>query len=156
MATTIAQPTGTVTLVFTDAERSTELLSALGDDAFRQQLGEHRRLIRDVFARHGGYEVDSAGDGYFFAFGSAGEAVAAVAEALESGKSGPIRIRVGIHTGEPGLDPPKYVGLDVHKAARIMAAGHGGPAQRKPHSSSSTRRGHCSPRSTIRRCGRRD
>src|SRR5579862_5998762 len=120
------QPVGTVTLVFTDVEGSTQLLSRLGDDGYRRQLAEHRRLVRDAFGRCGGYEVDDAGDGLFFAFSSAGAALEAVAEAIAATEAGAMRIRVGVHTGEPELDPPKYVGFDVHKAARIMAAGHGG------------------------------
>ncbi len=120
------QPSGTVTLVFTDVEGSTRLLQELGRDAYRAALAEHRRIVRAACARHGGYEVDFQGDGFFYAFASAGEAVAAVEEAMGGLAETRIRIRVGIHTGEPGLDPPKYVGLDVHKAARIMGSGHGG------------------------------
>lgn len=122
----VAQPSGTVTLVFTDVEGSTRLLQELGRDAHLAALGEQRRIVRAACARHDGYEVDAAGDGFFYAFASAGEAVAAVEEAMAGLEGGPIRLRGGIHTGEPGLDPPKYVGLDVHRAARIMSAGHGG------------------------------
>jgi predicted ATPase len=122
----VAQPSGTVTLVFTDVEGSTRLLHDLGRDAYLATLDEQRRIVRAACARHGGYEVDTAGDGFFYAFTSAGEAVAAVEEAMTGLEGSTIRIRVGIHTGEPGLDPPTYVGADVHKAARIMAAGHGG------------------------------
>jgi predicted ATPase len=128
VAVTIEQPAGTVTLVFTDVEGSTRLLRALGEEAYRLALGRHRTVVRDAFARLGGYEVDWEGDGFFYAFGSAQDAVAAVSEALTRLESGPIRVRVGMHTGEPSLDPPKYVGLDVHTAARIMSAGHGGQA----------------------------
>jgi predicted ATPase/class 3 adenylate cyclase len=122
----VAQPSGTVTLVFTDIERSTWLLGELGQDAYQAALAEQRRIVRAAGARHGGYEVDNQGDSFFYAFSSAGEALAAVDEATSALAETTIRIRVGIHTGEPGLDPPKYVGLDVHKAARIMSAGHGG------------------------------
>ena len=122
----VAQPSGTVTLVFTDVEGSTRLLHELGRDAYLTALDEQRRIVRTACARHDGYEVDTAGDGFFYAFASAGEAVAAVEEAMAALEDKTIRIRVGMHTGAPGLDPPKYVGLDVHKAARIMAAGHGG------------------------------
>lgn len=122
----VTQPSGTVTLVFTDVEGSTRLLGELGRDAYLAALNEHRRIVRAACARHGGYEVDSEGDAFFYAFGAAGEALAAVEEALGGLAATSIRIRVGIHTGEPGLDPPRYVGLDVHKAARIMSAGHGG------------------------------
>jgi predicted ATPase len=122
----VEQPSGTVTLVFTDIEGSTRLLQELGQDAYLDALAEHRRIVRDAFSRHSGYEVDYEGDSFFYAFSSVTGAVAAVEEAMRELGSGPIRIRVGIHTGEPGLDPPKYVGLDVHRAARIMAAGYGG------------------------------
>jgi predicted ATPase/class 3 adenylate cyclase len=122
----LAQPTGTVTLVFTDIEGSTRLLAELGEAGYRGALAEHREAVRGAFGRYGGYEVDNQGDSFFYAFPSAAGAVSAVQEAMAALEDGPVAIRVGIHTGEPGLDPPKYVGLDVHTAARIMAAGHGG------------------------------
>jgi predicted ATPase/class 3 adenylate cyclase len=122
----VAQPSGTVTLVFTDIEGSTRLLQELGRDAYLAVLDEQRRIVRAACARHDGYEVDTAGDGFFYAFASAGEAVAAVEEAMAALEGKTIRVRAGIHTGEPRLDPPKYVGQEVHKAARIMGAGHGG------------------------------
>ena len=122
----VAQPTGTVTLVFTDIEGSTRMLHELGQDAYREVLGEHRRVVREAFGHYDGYEVDYEGDAFFFAFASARKAVDAVSEATRRMTDGPIRVRIGIHTGEPGLDPPKYVGMDVHLAARVMAAGHGG------------------------------
>jgi predicted ATPase/Tfp pilus assembly protein PilF len=122
----VEQPSGTVTLVFTDIEGSTRLLHELGEEAYREALGQHRRIVREACRRHAGYEVDCQGDSFFYAFRSAGEAVSAVELAMQGLSAGPIRIRVGVHAGEPGLDPPKYVGLDVHAAARIMAAGHGG------------------------------
>ena len=120
------QPSGTVTLVFTDIEGSTALLDELGAEAFKEALADHRRALREAFGAHSGYEVDDAGDGLFYAFASASEAVTAVEQAMASLADGPVRIRVGVHTGEPLLDPPKYVGPDVHKAARIMSAAHGG------------------------------
>jgi len=122
----VVQPAGTVTLVFTDIEGSTRLLSELGEDVYRDALREHRRVVREAFGRRGGYEIDYDGDAFFYAFASAGDALSAVEEAMSALGAGPIRIRVGVHTGEPALDPPKYVGLDVHRAARVMAAGHGG------------------------------
>jgi predicted ATPase/class 3 adenylate cyclase len=125
-ASVALQPSGTVTLVFTDIEGSTALLDELGAEAFKDALADHRRAVRDAFGAHSGYEVDDAGDGLFFAFASGSEAVAAVSQAMTSLADGPVRIRVGVHTGEPLLDPPKYVGPDVHKAARIMSAAHGG------------------------------
>jgi predicted ATPase/class 3 adenylate cyclase len=126
------QPTGTVTLLFTDIEGSTRLLERLGPERYRESLELHRRLLRDAFERHGGYEVDYEGDAFFVAFADAADAVAAAAECQEALENGewpeetPIRVRMGIHTGEPLAAPPKYVGMDVHKAARIMAAAHGG------------------------------
>ena len=120
---TTVQPAGTVTLVFTDVEGSTRLLDSLGPEEYRRALGEHREAVRAAFERHGGYEVDTAGDGFFYAFSTATGAALAVRDTLETLEGGPVRIRVGVHTGEPILDPPKYVGLDVHRAARIMAAG---------------------------------
>jgi predicted ATPase/class 3 adenylate cyclase len=121
-----AQPSGTVTFVFTDIEGSTALLDDLGAEAYKQALTDHRRALRDAFGAYSGYEVDDAGDGLFYAFASASEAITAVAQAMASLADGPVQIRVGAHTGEPVLDPPKYVGVDVHKAARIMSAAHGG------------------------------
>jgi predicted ATPase len=122
----VVQPSGTVTLVFTDVEGSTRLLRELGRDRYQAALAEHRRIVRVACERRDGYEVDTAGDGFFYAFPSAGDAVAAVEEAMAALEATPIRVRAGIHSGEPALDPPKYVGLEVHKAARIMSAGHGG------------------------------
>ena len=121
-----AQPCGTVTLVFTDIEGSTRLLHDLGEAAYRDALAEHRRLVRESFGRFEGYEVDYEGDAFFYAFQNAAAAVAAVRDAMRGLAAGPIRIRVGIHTGTPISDPPKYVGLDVHTGARVMSAGHGG------------------------------
>jgi predicted ATPase/class 3 adenylate cyclase len=126
------QPTGTVTLLFTDIEGSTRLLERLGRERYAEALELHRRLLREAFERHRGYEVDEEGDAFFVAFGSAQDAVAAAAEGQQALGSatwpagGAIRVRMGIHTGEPLPVPPKYVGLDVHRAARIMSAGHGG------------------------------
>jgi predicted ATPase/class 3 adenylate cyclase len=127
-----AQPSGTVTLVFTDVEGSTRLLEELGTDAYRGALAEHRRVVREAFDAHEGYEVDYEGDAFFYAFAAAEAAVSAVSEAMVGLAEGPIRIRVGIHTGEPALDPPKYVGMDVHRAARIMGAAHGGQVVLSP------------------------
>jgi len=126
------QPHGTVTFLFTDIEGSTRLLRELGSERYAGALAEHRRLLRDAFARHGGYEVDSEGDAFFVAFGRPGNALAACAEAQNSlaGHDWPegqqVRVRMGVHSGEALLAPPKYVGIDVHRAARVMAAGHGG------------------------------
>jgi predicted ATPase/class 3 adenylate cyclase len=122
----VPQPSGTVTLVFTDIEGSTRLLEQLGVEGYRAALGEHRRVVREACARFAGYEVDYEGDAFFYAFPTAQQAVSAVAQFMVGLEPGPIRVRVGIHTGEPALDPPKYVGMDVHRAARIMSSAHGG------------------------------
>jgi predicted ATPase len=122
----IEQPSGTVTLVFTDIEGSTRLLLELGEQGYRDVRDRHHRIVRDAFARHAGYEVDNEGDSFFYAFASPSNAISAVSEAMHALEAGPVRIRVGMHTGEPGLDPPKYLGMDVHLAARVMAAGNGG------------------------------
>ena len=119
-------PAGRVTLVFTDIEGSTRLLRELGAGAYGEALGEHRRLLRDAYERHGGVEVDTQGDAFFFAFPDAREAVASAEEGREALRSGPIQVRVGVHTGMPHLGPEGYVGHDVHLGARIGAAGHGG------------------------------
>jgi predicted ATPase len=120
-----ALPQGTVTFLFTDIEGSTRLLHELGDD-YAAALAEHRRVLRAAFARHDGVEVDTQGDAFFVAFARASDALAAAAEAREELQSGPVRVRVGLHTGEPTLTDGDYVGIDVHRAARIAAAGHGG------------------------------
>jgi len=119
-------PAGTVTLVFTDIEGSTKLLHELGAEAYSEALAEHRRVLRGAFGRRGGAEVDTQGDAFFYAFADAREAVAAAEEGREALRSGPIHVRVGMHTGTPHLGPEGYVGHDVHLGARIGAAGHGG------------------------------
>jgi predicted ATPase/class 3 adenylate cyclase len=117
-------PEGTVTFLFTDIEGSTRLLHELGD-AYADVLAEHRRVLRDAFVRHGGVEVDTQGDAFFVAFARASDALAAALVA-QAGLNGPIRVRMGVHTGEPLVTDEGYVGIDVHRAARIAAAGHGG------------------------------
>src|SRR6266702_3422072 len=119
-------PSGTVTFLFTDIEASTKLLHELGAEAFAQALAEHRRILREAFTRHGGVEVDTQGDAFFVSFPTAPGALEAAAEAQEALATGPIRVRMGLHTGTPHLSEEGYVGQDVHKAARIAAAGHGG------------------------------
>jgi class 3 adenylate cyclase len=117
-------PGGTVTLLFTDIEGSTQLLHELGS-GYREALEEHRRVIREAVQTHEGVEVDTQGDAFFVAFPSARAAVEAAERARVKLASGPIRVRMGIHTGEPEQTETGYVGLDVHRAARIAAAGHG-------------------------------
>ena len=121
-------PSGTVTFLFTDVEGSTKLLHELGADEYAQALAEHRRILREAFSAHGGVEVDTQGDAFFVAFPTAPGALEAAAEALEGLAPGPIRVRMGIHTGTPLLGEEGYVGVDVHRAARIAARGHGGQA----------------------------
>lgn len=118
-------PTGVVTLLFTDVEGSTRLLHSLGDE-YGEALQEHRRHLRAVFAEHEGVEVDTQGDAFFVAFARASDAVAAATDGQRALADGPIRVRMGLHTGEPRLTEEGYVGLDVHKGARIAAVGHGG------------------------------
>jgi predicted ATPase/class 3 adenylate cyclase len=118
-------PTGVVTLLFTDVEGSTRLLEELGD-GYGDALHEHRRGLRTAFADHDGVEVDTQGDAFFVAFGRASDAVAAAADGQRALADGQIRVRMGLHTGEPRLTEEGYVGIDVHKGARIAAVGHGG------------------------------
>ena len=123
-------PRGTVTFLFTDIEGSTSLVRELGAE-FGRVRTQHRRLLRDAFARHGGHEIDTAGDGFFVAFERAADAVAAAADAQRAllqpaGEQPPVRVRMGLHTAEPYLDASGYTGVGVHRAARICNAGHGG------------------------------
>ncbi|MBA3736204.1 MAG: hypothetical protein H0W90_13590 [Actinobacteria bacterium] len=118
-------PSGTVTFLFTDVEGSTRLLQELGD-GYAPLLAEHRQALRDVFLRHRGVEVDTQGDAFFVAFARASDALAAAAAGREALSDGPIGVRMGLHTGEPLVIDEGYVGIDVHRAARIASAGHGG------------------------------
>src|SRR5579859_7895726 len=118
-------PSGPVTLLFTDVEGSTRLLDELGD-GYAGVLADHRRTLREAFARHDGTEVDTQGDPFFFVFPSADDAVAAAAEGSELLEQGPVHVRIGVHTGMPQLTGEGYVGTDVHLAARIGGVGHGG------------------------------
>ncbi len=119
-------PSGTLTLLFTDIEGSTRLLEELGAEAYGVALEEHRRLVRSAVGRHGGHEVDTAGDAFFVVFSSARAAVSAAAEAQAALTNGPISVRMGFHTGEAIVQRSGYVGHDVHLTARVMSAGHGG------------------------------
>jgi class 3 adenylate cyclase len=118
-------PAGTVTFLFTDVAGSTVLLRDLGDD-YAGALAEHRRVLRDAVARYGGVEVNTQGDAFFVAFAKATDALAAASAARDELAGGPMRARMGLHTGEPTRTHEGYVGIDVHRAARIAAAGHGG------------------------------
>ena len=119
-------PTGTVTFLFTDVEGSTKLLHELGAEVYTRALAAHRQVIREACARHDGVEVDTQGDAFFMAFATAPGAIAAAAELTDTLASGPVHVRVGLHTGTPLLADEGYVGVDVHRAARIAASGHEG------------------------------
>src|SRR5512134_2088287 len=119
-------PSGTVTFLFTDVAGSTRLLHEFGAQGYAEALAEHRRVIREACASQGGVEVDTQGDAFFFAFPTAPGALAAASAFTEALASGPLQVRVGLHTGSPLLTEEGYVGGDVHRAARIAAAGHGG------------------------------
>jgi predicted ATPase/class 3 adenylate cyclase len=118
-------PGGTVTLLFTDIEGSTRLLDELGE-GYAEVFAEHQRALRAAFQRRGGVEVNTQGDAFFYAFERASEAVSAAAAAQQALAGGPIKVRMGIHTGEPTATDGDYLGPDVNRAARIMAAAHGG------------------------------
>ena len=124
-------PTGTVTLLFTDIEGSTRLVGRLGEQ-YSSVLFDHQRLLRDAFADARGREVDTQGDAFLVVFPRAKDAVAAAlaAQRALASHSWPddmhLRVRMGLHTGEPAVARDRYIGLAVHRAARICAAGHGG------------------------------
>ena len=119
-------PSGTVTFLFTDVEGSTRLLHELGAEDYADALAEHRRIIREACTSDGGVEVDTQGDAFLFAFPTAPGALAAALAFTEGLASGPIRVRVGLHTGTPLVTNEGYIGEDLHRAARIAACGHGG------------------------------
>ena len=119
-------PSGTVTFVFTDVEGSTRLLDELGAETYAGVLGEHRRVVREACASLGGAEVDTQGDAFFLAFARAPDALEAAGLITERLRGGPVRVRMGVHTGSPLVTDEGYVGGDVHRAARIAASGHGG------------------------------
>jgi class 3 adenylate cyclase len=125
-------PAGTVTFAFTDIEGSTRLLQELGDEVYATVAAGHRRIVRSAFTEHGGTEIDTQGDAFFFSFPRARDAAAAAVDAQRAlrrhawpdGKE--LRVRMGLHTGEPHVGDEGYLGIDVVRAARIAAAGHGG------------------------------
>src|SRR5215470_6286730 len=125
-------PGGTVTFVFTDIEGSTRLLQELGDEGYGQVSGDHRRLVRETFGTRDGTEIDTQGDAFFFSFPRARDAVAGAVDAQRALRDHEwpdrreVRVRMGVHTGEPHVGEEGYLGLDVVRAARISAAGHGG------------------------------
>jgi predicted ATPase/class 3 adenylate cyclase len=124
-------PSGTVTLLFTDIEGSTKLLQRSGE-LYAELLADQRSMLRAAFDLHDGYEVDTEGDAFFVVFRSAKDAASAAAAAQRAlaehswPDGNEVRVRMGLHTGEPRLVDRAYVGLDVHRAARVMGAGHGG------------------------------
>jgi class 3 adenylate cyclase len=125
-------PAGTVTFLFSDIEESTELLRRVGDSVFAEIRAVHRRILREAFAANGGREIDTAGDGFFVAFDSARSAVAAAVSAQLTlatfawPAGAEVRVRMGLHTAEPHLSDDGYVGVGVHRAARICEAARGG------------------------------
>jgi class 3 adenylate cyclase len=124
-------PAGTVSLLFTDIEGSTRLLLRLGAE-YPSVLDEHRRLLTEAVEAAGGQVLDTQGDACFAVFVRASEAVTAAASIQRALATHDwpddvdVRVRLGIHTGEPTVTPGGYAGLDVHRAARICSAGHGG------------------------------
>ena len=124
-------PSGTVTLLFTDIEGSTQLLKRLGD-TYGEVLAEHQRIVRQAAAARGGREIDTQGDSFFFAFPRANAALGAAVvvqrmlAAHDWPEGGEVRVRIGLHTGEPVVGEERYLGIGVHRAARIGAIGHGG------------------------------
>ena len=124
-------PAGTITCVFTDMEASTALLKQLGD-GYGDVLRAHRSIVRDTFSPAGGVEIDTQGDSFFFAFPRAREAVAAAIEVQRAHArtvwpdEAVVRVRIGLHTGEPAVGDEGYLGLDVVRAARICGVGRGG------------------------------
>jgi predicted ATPase/class 3 adenylate cyclase len=119
-------PSGTVTFLFTDIEGSTRLIEELGEERYVEALAEHRRLLREAFSARGGVEVDTQGDAFLYAFAEAGEALVAAAEGQQALAPGPVRVRMGVHTGDARLTGEGYAGHELHRAARIAASGHGG------------------------------
>jgi class 3 adenylate cyclase len=127
----VSVPGGTVTFLFSDIEGSTRLLQQLGD-GYSSVLAQQRRILRDAATAHGGTEIDTQGDAFFFSFARARDAAAAAAASqralaeTEWPAAAEVRVRMGLHTGEPAVGEEGYVGLDVHRAARICSAAHGG------------------------------
>jgi class 3 adenylate cyclase len=125
-------PSGTVTFLFSDVEGSTELLKRLGGSAFGSVLEQHRRIVRETFSARDGREIDTQGDAFFYAFARARDAVGAAVEAQRAladhawPEDAAVRVRMGLHTGEPVVGDQGYTGIDVVRAARIAAVGRGG------------------------------
>jgi class 3 adenylate cyclase len=111
MSTMRDLPTGILTFLFTDVEGSTKLIDEFGEERYEQALADHRSKLREAFARHGGVEVDTQGDAFFYAFADASEALAAAAQAQTALAEGPVKVRIGLHTGESRLGKEGYVGV---------------------------------------------
>jgi predicted ATPase/class 3 adenylate cyclase len=119
-------PSGTVTFLFSDIEGSTRLLEELGRGRYAAELQRHRSAVRQAVAANKGVELSTEGDAFFVAFATASDALETAEAAQAALAGGPIRVRMGIHTGEPIVVDDGYVGLDVHRAARICDAANGG------------------------------
>jgi predicted ATPase/class 3 adenylate cyclase len=125
-------PVGTTTLLFTDLEGSTRLLQQAGEESYKQILADYRQLLRTACATFDGHEVDTQGDAFFLIFARATDAVSAAVAMQRAfflhawSEGSTVRVRIGLHTGEPHQSAEGYIGVDVHQAARIMSAGHGG------------------------------
>jgi class 3 adenylate cyclase len=125
-------PSGTVTFLFSDIEGSTSLLKRLGDVTYAELLATHRRLMRETFGGFGGQEIDTQGDAFFYSFPRARNAVAAAVEVQRAHARAKwpgevaVRLRIGLHTGEPAVGDEGYTGLDVVRASRLAAIGRGG------------------------------
>jgi len=119
-------PTGTVTFLFTDIEGSTLLLRRLGPELYAEALAAHRQTLRDAVAAEGGVEIDTQGDAFFVAFPTAGGAAVAARSGQLALTPGPITVRMGLHTGTATAAAEGYVGIDVHRGARVAALAHGG------------------------------
>ena len=115
-----------MTFLFTDIEGSTQLLRELGPERYAEALADHRRVLRDAFVAEGGVEVDTQGDAFFVAFPTATGAAASARVGQRALASGPIAVRMGLHTGTPTVAAEGYVGIDVHRGARVAAPAHGG------------------------------
>ena len=125
-------PSGTVTFLFSDIEGSTTLLKQLGDGGYAELLATHRRLVRETFAAYAGREIDTQGDAFFYSFSRARAAVAAAVDVQRAHAQSKwpadvsVRLRIGLHTGEPAIGDEGYTGLDVVRASRLAAIGRGG------------------------------
>jgi class 3 adenylate cyclase len=154
-------PLGTVTFLFTDIEGSTQLVAKIGPKAFRDVLERHNRLIRDAVAAHAGVDAGTAGDSFLIVFRNAASAVAAAIEAQRAlaaatwPAGAEVRVRMGLHTGRGIAGGDGYVGLDIHRAARIAAAAHGGQVLMSEASRAATARG-LPPGVGVRNLGQHD